>query len=596
MKVAKVRVYIALFAYSGNGGVASTIPELAVWLAKTYHEMKTDERIDGVAIKIYCDTPIPMTRCRAVRDAQQHECDMVLMLDSDNEPDGYMSCGGDAKPFWKTAFDFAYDRLTKQDMPTVIAAPYCGPPPPPVEQQYIVTNGDVTYAELYGGEVPYLFQWSNRESDNPHTNLKIDILTRNEASLLSGIHPVAALPTGVCLFTLNAFKGLVPPYFKYEMNADGSEKESTEDVVATRDISLFWKMTKGYDVLFATCDSWALHHKTKKVGRPQFVPVDSVAETLLEAVKLNRQSNESLAHVDFERGQTAHRLTNKFEILGPDVDHVIISEADMDRARILAEREAAPVVEDQAEDDTDVDEASDLDEVFYEPVPATPVPTNGKQPALEYTMVRGRKVAVFNDFRVSEDDLEGVDAITSWLVSRKGGALEVVVLNSGTGQSTAVINSVLPEGSHIYALDCFTPHQYSTVPAEQFNLSFAPEIERGRIQPDNLDRKMPEPNGKQHLDMVFSEQFATAEKLERWYEHVQPGGLIAGLGYSKKAKPVVNKFIKQHKLQLKTQGDVWAIPVPATKEIVPANIEQPVVDEDDERVDLYVESYDGERF
>lgn len=594
MRPAKVKVYIALFAYSGNGGVASTIPELAVWLAKTYYEMKIDERIEGVAVKIYCDTPIPMTRCRAVRDAASHGCDMVLMLDSDNEPDGYLTCGGGAKPFWKTAFDFAYDRLVKQGIPTVVAAPYCGPPPPPVEQQYVVTNGDVTYAELYGGEVPYLFQWSNRESDCPHTNLKIDILTRNEASQLSGIYPVAALPTGVCLFTLNAFEGLKKPYFRYEMNEDGSEKESTEDVVATRDISLFWKMTKGYDVLFATCDSWALHHKTKKVGRPQFVPVDSVADTLLEAIKLNRKSNEAMEFVNFEQ---AHVLASKSELLGPDVETIIIPEKDMEIARQLYERELSMNRGQTASDPAEDDEQVWLDEdTTFEPVPATPVPTNGKQPALEYTMVRGRKVAVFNNFRVSEEDLDGVDAITSWLVSRKGGALEVAVLNSGTGQATAVINSVLPEGSHIYALDCFTPHQYSTVPAEQFNLSFAPEIERGRIQPDNLDRKMPEPSEKQHLDMVFSEQFATAEKLERWYEHVQPGGLIAGLGYGKKAKPVVNKFIKQHKLQLKTQGDVWAIPVPATKEVVQAEVAEPAVDEDDERVDLYVESYDGERF
>lgn len=575
MRPAKVKVYIALFAYSGNGGVASTIPELAVWLAKTYHEIKTDERIDGVAVKIYCDTPIPMTRCRAVRDAQAHGCDMVLMLDSDNEPDGYITCGGDVKPFWKTAFDFAYDRLVKQGIPTVIAAPYCGPPPPPVEQQYVVTNGDVTYAEQYGGEVPYLFQWSNRESDCPHTNIKIDILTRNEASQLSGIYPVAALPTGVCLFTLSAFDGLKKPYFKYEMNEDGSEKESTEDVVATRDISLFWKMTKGYDVLFATCDSWALHHKTKKVGRPQFVPVDSVAETLMEAIKLNRRSNESMEYVDFEN---AHVLTNKFELLGPDVDTVVIPERDMEIARQLVEQELS------------------RGETVAEPEIVEEVPAeqpNGKQPPLEHSMVRGRKVAVFNDFRVSEGTLEGIDAITSWLVNRKGGSLEVAILNCGTGQSAAVINSVLPEGSHIYAIDCYTPHQHSTVPAEQFNLSFAPEIERGRIYVDNMERKMPEPEGHKHLDMVFIEQFVTGEKLESWFQCVQPGGMIAGLGYSKKSKPVVTKFAKQHNLKVNSQGDVWAIQVPAVKAAAPA---EETVDEDDERADLYVESYDGDGY
>lgn len=346
MKKAQCNVYVALFCYGGNGGLAMMAPELGIWLAKTYYEMKNDERIGSVGIKIYSDTPITMTRNRAVRDAKLMGCDMVLMLDSDNQPDGYLSPGNDSKPFWKTAFDFSYDRLL-QGIPTVIAAPYCGPPPPPVENSYVITNGDVTYTETYGGEVPYLFQWSNKESDVPHAHLKIDILTRNEASRLSGIYPVAALPTGVCLFTLNAFEGLPQPYFKYEMNADGSEKQSTEDVVATRDISLYWKITKGYDVLFATCDSWALHHKTKKVGRPQFVPIDSVADTFVEAIRLNQKWNEAEEYVDFTNqldhkpidNRTTAPLPYLGQVLGPDVTHVTISPEAMERAQALLEME-----------------------------------------------------------------------------------------------------------------------------------------------------------------------------------------------------------------------------------------------------------------
>lgn len=575
MQPAKVKVYVAFFCYGGNGGLAMMNPDLAMWWAKTYHEMKLDERISGVGSKIYSDTPITMTRNRAVRDAKANGCDMVLMLDSDNEPDGYMSCGGDAKPFWKTAFDFSYDRLVKQGLPTVIAAPYCGPPPPPVEQQYIVTNGDVTYAEQYGGEVPYLFQWSNRESDNPHANLKIDILTRNEASLLSGIHPVAALPTGVCLFTLNAFEGLPKPYFRYEMNEDGSEKESTEDVVATRDISLFWKMTKGYDVLFATCDSWALHHKTKKVGRPQFVPVDSVAETLMEAIKLNRRSNESLECIDYE--SNAHVLKSKHDIIAHDVDAVVISAEDMRIAGELAKRDLQELSRGETISDEDVWE------------PAEPVQSydgNGHskpEPTLTHKIVGGKKVAVWDGFDVPDASIEGIEMMTNWLVNRRSGPLEVAVLHGGTGQSTAIINEVLPENSHIYALDCFTPHKFSTVPAENFNTTFQEEISRGRIHADNTARKMPVPSDRQHLDMVFIEQFVTVDKLGTWLPHVQPGGVIAGLGYhDKRSKGFVEKFAKQHKLEVRNHGDLWVLPL---KETVP--ISRHEVDEDDERVDLY---------
>jgi hypothetical protein len=114
------------------------------------------------------------------------------MLDNDNEPDGYWTPDGpnsdDVKPFWETSFDFAYRRLL-HGVPTVIVAPYCGPPPHPIARP----------GWIDGGEVPYLFEWSNNESDNPHAHQKLAMLTRNEAARLSGIHPIAAAPTGVSL-------------------------------------------------------------------------------------------------------------------------------------------------------------------------------------------------------------------------------------------------------------------------------------------------------------------------------------------------------------------------------------------------------------
>ena len=576
MQPAKVKVYVALFCYGGNGGLAMMAPELGIWLAKTYHEMLLDERISSVGIKVYSDTPITMTRNRAVRDAQLLGCDMVLMLDSDNEPDGYMSCGGDAKPFWKTAFDFSYDRLI-QGVPTVIAAPYCGPPPEPIEKHNVVTVGDVTFSEIYGGEVPYLFEWANRESDNPHTNLKIDLMTRNQASRLSGIFPVAALPTGVCLFTLSAFKGLPKPYFRYEMNEDGSEKQSTEDVVATRDISLYWKATKGIDVLYATCDSWALHHKTKKVGRPQFVPVESVATTLVEAIKNDYHANEAMEYIDYTANSKPHVLTRKSEVLSHDVEEVVISDMDMRIAQQLAERDRLPERGETIEDE-------DVWEPAEPEVPSYDGPQNGNgayEPTLTHKMVAGKKVAVFNGFEVPDESLDSVEAMTQFLISRQGkGPLEVAVLGSGTGQCTAILNSTLPEGSHIYALDCIIPHKCSPIPAEQFKTTFQEEISRGRIQPDNDSRKMPYPVNKLHLDMVFIEQFITEDKLQAWLRNVQPGGLIAGLGYGTDAsRRTVNRFAKKNDLLVKDSGDVWAIPLaaPQSKEPEP---------DDDERVDL----------
>jgi hypothetical protein len=286
MKKAKVNVLIALFAYSGNGGIASTIPELVVWVAKTYYRMRQDERIDQIGIQVFCDTPITMTRNQALKVAQQGGFDMVLMLDSDNEPDGYLKVDLEAKPFWEVAFELVYSRLM-QGKPTIIAAPYCGPPPHPTRP------GDE-------GEVPYLFQWMNNASDEQQPGIKLHRLNRNEAALMRGIQRVGALPTGVCLITLNACEGLEQPYFRYEMNADGTEKNSTEDVVFTRNASLLWQEKIGENVVFAACDSWALHHKTKKVGRPTILPLESVAADFREAVLANHHAGERILDLDLE--------------------------------------------------------------------------------------------------------------------------------------------------------------------------------------------------------------------------------------------------------------------------------------------------------
>jgi hypothetical protein len=318
----KVKVGVALFSYSGNGGIASTIPEIALWLAKTYYQMKTDPRIEYVGIETYCDTPITMTRNKAVEDAQNAGMDLLLMLDSDNEPDGYLKrYPQEVKPFWPTAFGFAYERLTHGE-PTVIAAPYCGPPPHPVGRDGIIDHG----------EVPYLFEWGNRESDNPHCDFKLNLMTRNEAAKLAGIYPVAALPTGVCLFTLNAFEGLPHPYFAYEFNERQSEKKSTEDVVTTRDISLFWKMTKGLDVCYAACDSWALHHKTKKVGRPQFVAVEALSSRFVDAIANHQTYTDEKRHVEYD----IEKLPRRGRTLLPHEDAIYLSDEDLRAAKELA--------------------------------------------------------------------------------------------------------------------------------------------------------------------------------------------------------------------------------------------------------------------
>jgi predicted O-methyltransferase YrrM len=298
----KVKVLITLFAYSGNGGIPGTIPEIAVWLAETAVKLAKDERVAHVATATLCDTPITMTRNRAIKMAQEGGFDMVLMLDSDNEPDGYFGKCPNAKRFMDVGFDFAYDRLV-QGKPTVIAAPYCGPPPHPIG------GGE--------GEVPYLFEWINDSSEEKVFGYRLHRLNRNEAARMSGIQPVAALPTGVCLFTVSAFVGMSTPYFAYEMNADHTDKQSTEDVYATRNISLFWHTQINEDVVFAACDSWALHHKVKKVGRPELLSMNAVHKDLQERYLESAGMGEKLAEIDFTEGKAEMRFVDAELTAGP---------------------------------------------------------------------------------------------------------------------------------------------------------------------------------------------------------------------------------------------------------------------------------------
>ena len=295
MVPARVDILRVLFAYSGNGGVASTIPQLVDWWGETLHKMKTDPRIGRIGTLVLCDTPITMTRNQALAAARDGGFDFLLMLDSDNEPDGDLGRNPTAKPFWDEAFGLAYTRKMA-GKETIVAAPYCGPPPAP--------------GQCDGGEVPYLFQWENNESDVPRPGFRIRLISRHEAALMRGIHRVAALPTGCCLLSIGVLDGMKKPYFYYEFDEEQAKKNSTEDVVFTRNASLHWQLKGGDNICFAACDSWAYHHKTKVVGRPTILPLEAISEDFRQAVMDGHNAGDMMIDVNPEIPANA-RLANR---------------------------------------------------------------------------------------------------------------------------------------------------------------------------------------------------------------------------------------------------------------------------------------------
>ncbi len=568
MQKPKVRVLVVSFVYGGNGGISSTIPELAQWTTKTVIKMKEDERIEKAVPLTLSDTPITATRNRAVKIAREKGCDMILMLDSDNEPDGYLGHDPRAVPFWDTAFDFAYDRLVK-GIPTCIAAPYCGPPPHPVEKAGMFD----------AGEVPYLFQWTNKESHDPNAPAKLDILTRSEAAQLSGIYPVAALPTGCCLFTTNCFDGPPKPYFKYEwMDEDQSEKASTEDVYATRNISLYWSIKKGIDVCFATCDSWALHYKPKKVGKPFFVPVEAIAKNMREALEKDLHANDVKVHVDFTEGLETmlpargavvaerpsdapvfdiSKVKRRWEKLGPEDTHVYISDeewsglAALEAPALVATEESRDPPPPQ-NDDTDLDDPTPI----TEPADDSYL-SNGH--SLRYKMVGQRKVAVL-EHEIPDADIGRLEVLTSWLAKKLEGGIEVAVIHPGTGQGTAAILPCLPATSRVFAFDSVSQYGSGEY-AKEFSRAFEKELESGQVKADVDSKRFPSVKNYK-VDMAFFENFVTASKLEGWLKAVSPRGVLAGCGFdTPETKAVVESFRTKHKLPIQSGGGLWVIPV-----------------------------------
>lgn len=568
MKNAQVRVAIACYAYAGNGGYSSILPELAFWITNAAVKLKADPRVIDVAWEIFSDTPVDMMRCRGARWAKEIGADFLLMLDSDNVPDYEVGHITGAEPFLGKPFDFAYDRLVKQDLPTVIFAPYCGPPPSPIPPRNVIE----------GGEVPYLFRWTNNESDSPDSKWKIEMLNRREAALLKGIQPMAAGPTGVCLFATKCWEGMKHPYFYYEFTPDHCEKRSTEDVTATRDISMYWQMTKGVEVVFGAMDSWALHYKSKKVGKPKIVTIEDIGREMREAVLEDVSRCRSVENTDFtqnlpesvllpsSRGQVVTpppkpavdytKLKRRWEHLGPEDNEIYVSDEEWEDLLAVQRMEeppvpAEPVVLEEAQ-------LSSVTAAVEAALEEEPHKSNGK--GLRHKMIGGRKVAVI-DYELSDESVENVQALAGWLSNKTGAPIEVAVFHAGTGQGTAAIIDAAPAFSRVFAFDSRSQYGLSQEYATQFEKAFEKEIESGKVKADVDSRAFPDVKGYS-VDMVFIENFVTTSKLTAGAKLVAPAGLLCGTGYGNPdTKALVDAFATKYEWKVQVSGDIWAIPV-----------------------------------
>ncbi len=274
----KLSVGICSFSYGGNGGIKSEVPDVRDWMIDAYQAAMKDSRISRISHFDLADTPITMTRNRAVLEARKHKFDLLIMVDSDMRPD----CEPDGKPFFETAFDFCYSQYPRG--PVVVGVPYCGPP---------------------SHENVYVFKWATKMNNSASPDFSLAAYTREEAAIMSGVAPAAAMPTGLIMYDMRVFDLIEPvdktsqPWFYYEWSDKyASTKGSTEDVTNTRDISLIGQKKLGYNPMHCAWDCWAGHWKPHLVRKPRIIYADHVSTKFAEAVKQGYQSDEQRIYID----------------------------------------------------------------------------------------------------------------------------------------------------------------------------------------------------------------------------------------------------------------------------------------------------------
>lgn len=288
----KLKVGVAYFPYAGTSSGSSQVYDLTPWTVRVSNICERDERISELLLKSWADTPAPMVRNAAVLWARRNGVDVLIMVDSDMSPDCELGRDPAAKPFFETSFNFIYDRW--EQGPHVVCAPYCGPPP---------------------AAMPYVFKWSFGYDRIEDTPMSLQMYSREEAAAFEGIHACAAQPTGLIMFDMRAFDLTDPVkhgdeekesrgWFYYEWTDKyAATKASTEDVTATRDLSLAGHAQLGRDVIFCNWDAWAGHNKVYCVGKPRPAYADAVSKRYASAVLAGRVSNEKLVMLDLDHGQ-----------------------------------------------------------------------------------------------------------------------------------------------------------------------------------------------------------------------------------------------------------------------------------------------------
>lgn len=280
MPARKFRIFVSFFPYGGNGSAPSEHPAIRNWFSKFLRDCYTKyaDQVADVVWKDFADTPVTMTRNAAVLAAREAQADILVMIDSDQVPDLYLDPAYRAQfpDEAKTARPFLEVVLEEFDArwhvgPYSICAPYCGPPP---------------YSPVY------IFTWATGAQEIADSRVKLAMVERREAALLTGVGSCAAQPTGCIAIDMRLFALMEPDlengkgWFYYEYT-DGrqAKKASTEDVTFSRDASMIVHRKLGYNPLLVAWDCWAGHVKPVTIGKPAITTIDYIENRYAQAVR-----------------------------------------------------------------------------------------------------------------------------------------------------------------------------------------------------------------------------------------------------------------------------------------------------------------------
>jgi hypothetical protein len=516
----KLKLFVGVPAYGGNGGVSSLHPDVAWWLMETITKAKADPRIaEGIVIRRYCDTPITMVRNQMVLDAREEDADVLLMVDSDQQPDCEQGSDPEAKPFFASSFDFLYANYDKG--PHVICAPYCGPPP---------------------HECVYVFEWATDESDAQNIGHRLEMVSREKAAVMTGIQPCAAQPTGLIMYDMRAFdltdpknqydwlitkgvprddaKLLTKPWFYYEYrDFYASKKASTEDVTATRDMSLMGWELLNRDVIFCNWDAWAGHHKPKCVRKPRVVMAQQVSGKYREAIQRGILANAQLRrqHIDFTANIEEQKP--KHTLIREELDPIIKAEDELERAIASPSQLGTNSSEHRLNGDPRANRAMRDDKLFR-----------------------------FAPMFTPEGDLWVVENLASRLTSENP---LIVEIGSWVGESALALHRGCPR-AYIHCIDNWmgSPSDLTGAMAVRYGRSavkdaFLKNTEGKPIHAWQGKSLAVAKEWKEQADLIYIDAEHTYESLasdiRAWWPHLKPGGILAIHDYHDAQFPGVTK-------------------------------------------------------